>query len=92
MPLGKGALILMSEFDLCSGDRLLFYTDGITSRESAGSRRYDVGMLTSALAETLDLPAEHAVDCLADDIERSEGGHAPDDDQTLLMVAFKVAE
>lgn len=91
-PLGDVQLILTSEFDLCSGDRLLFYTDGITSRDSAARGRYDVERLTSALQETRELSAAHAVDCLATDIERLEGDHAPDDDQTLLMVAFKVGE
>ena len=31
MPLGNIGLIVTSEFDLCSGDRLLFYTDGLTN-------------------------------------------------------------
>lgn len=92
MPLGNIQLIVNSEFDLCSGDRLLFYTDGITNCDSAGHGRYDVDRLTSALQETRELSAACAVDCLATDIDRFESGHEPDDDQTLLVVAFRVGE
>jgi serine phosphatase RsbU (regulator of sigma subunit) len=88
MPLGNIGLILTSEFELCRGDRLLFYTDGATNRDSAERVRYDVDRLTSALQETRELSVAGAVDCLANEIERFAGGHEPDDDQTLLMVAF----
>lgn len=91
-PLGHTRLILTSQYDLCSGDRLLFYTDGITNPDGSKRGGYDVEGLTSALQETHELPAASAVDCLANDIDRGAGGHAPDDDQTLLMVAFKIGE
>lgn len=89
-PLGDSGLILTSEFDLSSGDRLLFYTNGITSRESAGRGRYDVERLTSALQKTRELSPAGAVDRLAADVEQFGSDHAPDNDQTLLMVAYKV--
>ena len=92
MSLGNVRLIVTSQFDLCSGDRLLFYTDGISNREIAERSRYGVERLTSSLQETRELPAADAVDCLANDIERCADGQTPDDDQTLLMVAFKVGE
>ena len=92
LPLGNSGLIVTNQFDLRSGDRLLFYTDGITNRDRPGRARYDVERLMSALEETRELPAASAIDSLANDIDRCAAGQAPDDDQTLLMVAFKVGE
>jgi phosphoserine phosphatase RsbU/P len=86
MPLGKIAVVVASEYELRSGDRLLFYTDGITDRENADGVKYDVGRLTSALQETQEFPASLAVDCIANEVERFAGGHEPDDDRTLLLM------
>jgi sigma-B regulation protein RsbU (phosphoserine phosphatase) len=91
VPLGNTQLILISKFDLCSGDRLLFYTDGIASCGSAGRGRYDVDSLGSALRDTRELSAAGAVDHIGTDIERISDGRSPDD-QTLLMVAFRAGE
>jgi phosphoserine phosphatase RsbU/P len=73
-----------------AGDRLLFYTDGITDRENGGGEPYDLSRLTSALERTLALPATVAIEWVVDDIERFAGGHEADDDQTLLMVGFSI--
>jgi len=92
MPLGTIGLMLISELDLRSADRLLFYTDGSTSGETAEPGGYDVERLTAALQKTGELSPARAVDYLAADIGRCGGDHAPDDDQTLLMVAFRAGE
>jgi sigma-B regulation protein RsbU (phosphoserine phosphatase) len=87
-PLGRTGLIVISEYDLRSGDRLLFYTDGITDRTNTAGTRYSVNRLTSSLAETRDAAAALAVGRLANDVERFADGHEPDDDQTLVMVGI----
>lgn len=88
MPLGNSSLIVTTEYELRAGDRLLFYTDGVIARESAGGSRYGVDRLRTALETTRELPATLAVDCLEKDIEGFATGHEADDEQTLLMVAI----
>jgi phosphoserine phosphatase RsbU/P len=92
MPLGNNGLIVISEFDLCRGDRLLFYTDGFTDRKNGECGRYDVDRLTSAMQKTRELSVASAVECLANDIERFGSGQESEDDQTLLMVTFAAGE
>jgi phosphoserine phosphatase RsbU/P len=88
MPLGNIGLIVTSEYELHSGDRLLFYTDGVTDHASGENGRYDINRLASALQEVREFPPAVAVDCLANDIERFAGGDEPHDDQTLLLLEF----
>jgi serine phosphatase RsbU (regulator of sigma subunit) len=86
MPLGNSSLIVTCEYDLRSGDRLLFYTDGAVDREIADRVPFSIGRLTSALEATRDLEAPHAADCLAGTTERFTEGREPDADQTLLLM------
>jgi phosphoserine phosphatase RsbU/P len=76
------------EYAMHAGDRLLFYTDGVTDRESAYGEPYDVDRLTAAVDDGRDFPASAAVACLVADIEMFADRHEPDDDQTLLLVGF----
>lgn len=77
-----------SEFELLAGDRVLFYTDGITDRENADGEPYAVERLTSALNQARAFLPAVAVERLVDDIDLFAGVHEPEDDQTLLLVGF----
>ena len=86
MPLGNTGLILTAEYELHSGDRLLFYTGGVTHQGNGEGERYGVGRLSGALGKAQGFPPAVAVDCLGHDIERFAVGNQPDGDQTLLLV------
>jgi serine phosphatase RsbU (regulator of sigma subunit) len=75
-----------SEHTLRPGDRLAFYTDGITDRHAADETMYDPERLTAALATVGTLPPAAIVERLVADLDAFAGGHEPDDDQTLVVV------
>ncbi|MCC7044991.1 MAG: SpoIIE family protein phosphatase [Acidobacteria bacterium] len=75
-----------SEHALEAGDRVVFYTDGITDRLSTDGTLYDLERLRSSLArEGSSLPGA-IVERIVLDLDAFAGGHEPDDDQTLLVV------
>ena len=77
-----------TELSLQAGDRLLFYTDGITDREDPDGAAYEVERLTAALDDTRSLRPSAAIDYVVGDLDCFAGGHEPDDDQTLLLLGF----
>ena len=85
---GEMQEIATSEHVVVTGDRLLFYTDGVTDHENAAGLPYDVERLTSALDDARGLPAEATVNCVVADLEMFADGHEADDDQTLVLVEF----
>jgi sigma-B regulation protein RsbU (phosphoserine phosphatase) len=77
-----------SEHALEAGDRVVFYTDGITDRLSQDGTLYDIERLMSALGrEGSRLPGA-IVERIVVDLDTFAGGHEPDDDQTLLVVGI----
>jgi sigma-B regulation protein RsbU (phosphoserine phosphatase) len=77
------------ELPLAPGDRVLFYTDGITERQTSSSDdMYDVERLASAMAEAGDAGPRAAVSRIVAGVEAFAAGHEPDDDQTLLLMAI----
>jgi serine phosphatase RsbU (regulator of sigma subunit) len=77
-----------AEHGLEAGDRLLFYTDGVTDRQGPHGSMYDVERLCESLARVaLRRPAE-IVDGLVADLDAFAGGQEPDDDQTIVLVGI----
>lgn len=76
------------EHELRAGDRLVFFTDGITERHAADDTMYDGDRLKAALHRggSLDPPA--MVAHVVRDVDAFAGGHEPDDDQTLVLAAI----
>jgi phosphoserine phosphatase RsbU/P len=79
-----------SEHTLGPGDRVAFYTDGITDRHAADETMYDPERLTSALRASGTLRPAAIVERLVADLDAFAGGHEPDDDQTLVVVGVDV--
>jgi sigma-B regulation protein RsbU (phosphoserine phosphatase) len=72
---------------LGSGDRLLFYTDGITEAHNAAGEEYDEGRLTAAALASRTLPVEAMKDALLGDVSAFTEGRF-DDDATLIVVGI----
>lgn len=68
--------------DLCPGQRLLFYTDGISEARDRSGQFYPLDRC-GALLDGQDLGA--ALDQLGDDVIRHVGHHLRDDATTLLI-------
>ena len=77
-----------AEHDLRPGDRVLFYTDGITDRESPSGECYDVPRLSEALARTGAQPTESALPAIVADVEAFADGREAADDNTLLLMGI----
>jgi sigma-B regulation protein RsbU (phosphoserine phosphatase) len=90
-------LLLWTEMDdlptrevaLDAGDRVVFYTDGVTDRRGPDEARFDTARLARALAGGASQSISGMIDHLADELDRFAGGIEPDDDQTVL--AFEIS-
>jgi sigma-B regulation protein RsbU (phosphoserine phosphatase) len=76
-----------SEEILQPGDRVLFYTDGITERENSTGAMYELPRLCNALSRSHALPSENLIRAVIDDVDAFAAGEEPHDDQTLLLVS-----
>lgn len=76
-----------AELPLGSGDRLLFYTDGITEARNSEGEEYGDERLAAAGAAVRTQPAEAMKDALMDDVNEFTNGHF-DDDATLIVVGI----
>ena len=73
---------------LADGDRVMFFTDGITDRQSLDGTMFDAERLCAALTRfASDSPAA-IVDAIVQELDRFAGGQEPDDDQTLLVLGL----
>jgi sigma-B regulation protein RsbU (phosphoserine phosphatase) len=78
-----------TEHQLAPGDRLLFYTDGVTDRESPDGDHYDVARLADAFARHGAHPTEGALAGIVYDVETFAQGAEPQDDNTLVMLGVE---
>jgi len=71
------------------GDRLVFYTDGITDRRAANDDRFDLPRLTEALAAGSGLELAGMIESLVHALDAFGGDTEPDDDQTVLAIGIE---
>jgi len=74
------------------GDRVIFYTDGITEAENRKRERFDESRLQDALHQAceLDLSPDQIVDYIFTVVSQFTGASQDDqDDMTLVVVAVK---
>jgi sigma-B regulation protein RsbU (phosphoserine phosphatase) len=76
----------ITEIEIAPGDRLLFYTDGVSERFSERQELYGTMRLLRQL-ETIDTddPAK-ILDGIVDDLARFAGDRPADDDQAMLLL------
>jgi sigma-B regulation protein RsbU (phosphoserine phosphatase) len=77
-----------AEYALQAGDRLVFYTDGITDRQGAGGRMYDPERFAAELARVAQRAPAEIVEHVVADLDAFASGQEPDDDQTLVLVGI----
>lgn len=81
--------IPVTEVALDPGDRILFYTDGVTDRTSETQELYGVNRLIAQFeAAGTDDPAG-ILQGIIDDLTRFAGGRPADDDQAILILAAR---
>ena len=73
------------ELPLESGDRLLFYTDGITEARDPSGEEYGEEKLAAAAVAARQHPVDTMKDLLMADVNAFNAGHF-DDDATLIVV------
>jgi sigma-B regulation protein RsbU (phosphoserine phosphatase) len=78
----------IGEIKLMPGDRLLFYTDGITERFDHDGKPYGKERLLRRL-ETEGATNPHEIlKAIIEDVDRFAGGRPADDDQLLLVAVI----
>jgi sigma-B regulation protein RsbU (phosphoserine phosphatase) len=76
-----------SALPLEPGDRLLFYTDGITEGRNPAGEEYEEDRLAAAALACRAQPVEAMKDAILADVNAFTGGHF-DDDATLIVVGI----
>jgi sigma-B regulation protein RsbU (phosphoserine phosphatase) len=76
------------EIPLQQGDRWMFFTDGITDRQSTDGTMYDLERLSAALARHREGTPSEIVTAIVGELDRFSAGQEPEDDQTLLVVGI----
>jgi serine phosphatase RsbU (regulator of sigma subunit) len=80
--------VASADHQLASGDVVVFYTDGITERQTADGSMFDVERLSAVLTAATTASADDMVAAIVTELDQFAGGHEPDDDQTLVVVAL----
>lgn len=75
--------------DLRAGDRLLFFTDGVTDRVGPVDSLYEEERLRLAFLRTAEGAPEFIIREIVADIDAFAEGHEPHDDQTLLLMSVE---
>jgi len=71
------------------GDRIVFYTDGITERHAADDSLFDLSRMMDVLARHGDAGVATMVEHLVREVEAFGGETEPEDDQTVLAVGIR---
>ncbi|MBK8964121.1 MAG: SpoIIE family protein phosphatase [Candidatus Competibacteraceae bacterium] len=80
------------EITLSPGDRLLFYTDGVTEAIDGRERAFDLGRLTAALEDSRGADVDELVETVVARV-RTFAGDAPQfDDITLMALHYRGAD
>jgi len=74
--------------ELQRGDRVVFYTDGITDRMGRNDVMFDPDRFAAALTAIGALEPNAIVREVVAELDRFADGHEPDDDQTLVVAGI----
>jgi sigma-B regulation protein RsbU (phosphoserine phosphatase) len=73
---------------LASGDRLLFYTDGLTERFSPEGDIFDDNELNVILATHRESEPQQLIETIRQRVDDFAGHQAAEDDQLILLAAI----
>ena len=73
---------------LARGDRVVFYTDGISERLDEQEQMYEIERLVALLDRSTGIPAAALVERVIADVSAFAAGHESEDDQTLVVIGF----
>ena len=77
------------QLELCSGDVLLAYTDGVTEAWSVDGEEFGEERLEAALRDSLHLPAARIADSVVDAVREFTRGAPQHDDITLVVAKVR---
>jgi hypothetical protein len=77
-------------FDLAPGERMLFYTDGVTEAIGPGGLMYGEDRLLSVFGKEMDKSAKDLLDLVMGDIDHFVGRTPRSDDTTMLVIGRSV--
>lgn len=80
------AEVPVTEIALQPGDRLLFYTDGVTDRFSETEESYGTNRLLQQFGSAFPDKPEAILKGIIQDLARFSGGRPADDDQAMLVM------
>jgi serine phosphatase RsbU (regulator of sigma subunit) len=79
--------------ELLAGDRLVFYTDGITEAAGPGGGMFGDDRLRDLVASLPPgLSSREVAERLVAEVDRFTGGSEPDDDRTLLLLRVRAGD
>jgi sigma-B regulation protein RsbU (phosphoserine phosphatase) len=86
LPIGivDSAIFEETHLDLSPGDRLFFYSDGVTEARAPAGCEFGVETLLARVADTRGLPLQAAVDAIIAAVEAHCGDSGVQDDVSLL--------
>ncbi len=79
----------VTEHALRAGDRVVFYSDGITERHGPADTFFELDGLVSSLASRRAATPQALVDAVVADVDAFAEGLEPEDDQTLLVAGVQ---
>lgn len=80
--------IPVAEHPLCPGDRVVFFTDGITDRQAPYGEMYDADQFAAAVTRAGTASPADIVNRVVAEVDGFAAGQEPEDDQTLLVAGF----
>ena len=84
----RGCQFATASCSLQTGDRLFFFTDGVTEAMNAGKELYTAQRLETVLAETRAISVESVAKAVISDVQNHTGTNDASDDITVLVVDF----